>query len=59
MKKNEKNWVGELATAIIKVVAQFAGENADVIANSFCGDDEKSKSRGPRKKKIKKEGSDE
>lgn len=51
MKKNEKNWVGGLAAEIIKVVAQFAGDNAEVIANSFCGE-EKIRSSKPRRKKI-------
>ena len=59
MKKNDKNWVGEMAAEVIKVVAQYAGENADVIAKSLWGEEEKTKRRSPRRKKITQDGSDE
>ena len=56
MKKNNYNWVGEIAAEVIKVVARYAGENADVIAKSIWGEEEKTKQWVPRRKKITQDG---
>jgi len=52
MKKNDKNWVEEMAAEVIKTVAQYAGDNAEFIARSICGEEEVNKRRKHRKKKI-------